>query len=127
MGYDLSELLSVYFSSIIEIIYVIVEVIAIFDCVAWSTMERAIFGLVNISWPRFSFFWETKGVIGHENLKDVSKRLRQWRVRLPLRANWAFRSVAARRRNIVVLGLRRRNLSLRLRWWSLNFNCGGGA
>ena len=87
MSYDLSELLLINFSSIIEIINIIAEVIAIFNCVARSTMERTVFGLVNICWPRFSLFWETKGVIGHENLKDVSERLRQWRVRLPLRAN----------------------------------------
>ena len=106
MGYDLSELLPVYLASIVEIIDVIAEVITIVDCVAWSAMEWAIFGLVNICWPRFSLFWETKGVIGHENLEDVSERLRQWWVRLPLWASWAFRSVVARRRNIIVLRLR---------------------
>ena len=115
MGDYLGELLPVYLASTVEIIDVIAEVIAIINCVAWSAMEWAIFGLVNICWPRFSLFWETKGVIGHENLKDVSKRLRQWRVRLLLWANWAFRSIVARRRNIVVLRLRLRNLSLRLR------------
>ena len=103
MGYDVSELLPVYLASIVEIIDVIVKIIAIVDCVAWSAVEKTVFSLVNICWPRFSLFWETKGVIGHEDLEDVSKRLRQWRVRLPLRANWAFRSVVARWWNIVVL------------------------
>ena len=120
MGNDLSELLPVYLVSVVEIIDVIAKIIAIVDYVAWSAMERTIFGLVNICWPRFSLFWETKGVIGHKNLKDVSERLRQWRVRLPLRANWAFRSIVAWWQNVVVLGLRQRILSLRLRWRSLN-------
>ena len=72
MGDYLGELLLVYLASIVEIIDVVAEIIAIFNCVAWSVVERTVFGLVNISWPRFSFFWETKNVIGHENLKDVS-------------------------------------------------------
>ena len=97
MGNYLSHLLPIYLASIIEIIDVITKIIAIINCVAWSAMKWIIFGLVDICWPRFSFFWETKGVIGHENLKDVSERLRQWRVRLPLQANWVFRSIVARR------------------------------
>ena len=51
-----------------------------------------------------------KSIISHEDLEDVSERLRQWGVRLPLRANWAFRSVVARRRNVVVLRLLLRRL-----------------
>ena len=51
MGYDLSELLLIYFASVVEIIDAIVEVIAIVDCVAWSTMEWAIFSLIDICWP----------------------------------------------------------------------------
>ena len=95
--------------SLSEILDVIAKIIAITDCVAWSTMEWTIFSLVNICWPRFSLFWETKGIIGHENLEDVFERLRQWGVRLPLQANWAFRSVIAWWWNIVVLGLRLRS------------------
>ena len=87
MGYDLSELLPIYFASIIEVIDVIAEVIVVIDCVAWSAVEWAIFGLIDICWLRFSLFWETKSIVGHENLEDVSERLRQWRVILPLRAN----------------------------------------
>ena len=51
LSYDLSELLPIDFSSIIEIIYVIAEVVAVIDCVAWSAMEWAIFGLIHICWP----------------------------------------------------------------------------
>ena len=120
MSYDLSELLPIYFSSIIEIVNVITKIVTVIDCVAWSAMEWTIFGLVDICWPRFSLFWEMKGVVGHKNLEDVSERLRQWGVRLPLRANWAFRSVVARRRDIIVLGLRLGKLNLRLRWQSLD-------
>ena len=120
MGDYLGELLSVYLASVVEIIDVIAKVIAIIDYVAWSVMEWAILGLIDICWPRFSLSWETKGVVGYEDLEDVSERLRQQRVRLPLWANWAFKSVVARRRNIVVLRLRLRRLDLRLRWRSLN-------
>ena len=73
LSYDLGELLPIDFSSIIEIINIIAEVITIIDRVAWSAMEWAVFSLVNISWPRFSFFWETKGIIGHKDLKDISQ------------------------------------------------------
>ena len=59
MGDYLSQLLLIYLANIVEIIDVIAKIIAIFDCMAWSAMERAVLGLVNISWPRFSFFWET--------------------------------------------------------------------
>ena len=76
MGDYLGELLPVYLASVVEIIDVIAEIIAIVDCVAWSAMKWAIFDLVNICWPRFSLFWETKGVVGHEDLEDVSERLR---------------------------------------------------
>ena len=48
LGYDLSELLSIYFSSIIEIIYVIAEVVAVIDRMAWSAIEWAIFGLIDV-------------------------------------------------------------------------------
>ena len=51
MSYDLSELLPIYFASIVEIIDVITEVIAVIDCVAWSAMEWAIFGLIDVCWP----------------------------------------------------------------------------
>ena len=51
MGYDLSELLPIYFASIVEVIDVIAKVIAIIDCVAWSTVKWAIFGLIDICWP----------------------------------------------------------------------------
>ena len=80
MGDYLSQLLPLYLASVVEVIDVIAEIIAIVDCVARSAMERIVFGLVNICWPRFSLFWEMKGVIGHENWKDVSERLKQWRV-----------------------------------------------
>ena len=118
MGDYLSELLPIYLAS--EIIDVISEVIAIFNCVAWSAVEWVVLGLIDICWPGFSLFWETKSIISHEDLEDVFERLRQWRVRLPLRANWAFRSIVARRRNIVVLRLHRRRLNLGLRRRSLN-------
>ena len=49
MGDYLSELLPIYLASVVEIVDVIVEVIAIFNCVAWSMVERTVFGLVNIS------------------------------------------------------------------------------
>ena len=48
MSYDLSELLPINFSSIIEIINVIAKIVAIIDCVAWSAMEWAIFSLIDI-------------------------------------------------------------------------------
>ena len=48
LGYDLSELLLIYFSSIIEIVNVIAEVVVVIDCVAWSSMEWAILGLIHI-------------------------------------------------------------------------------
>ena len=51
MSYDLSELLPIYFSNIIEIIYVIAEVVAVIDREAWSAMEWAIFGLIHVCWP----------------------------------------------------------------------------
>ena len=73
MGDYLGELFPVYLASVVEIIDIITKIIAIVDCVAWSAMEWAIFGLVNICWPRFSLFWETKGIIGYENLEDVSE------------------------------------------------------
>ena len=51
MSYDLSELLPINFSSIIEIVDVLAEVVVVIDCVAWSTMEWAILGLIYIGWP----------------------------------------------------------------------------
>ena len=51
MGYDLSELLLIYFSSIIEIINVVAEVVAVINCVAWCAIEWAILGLIYIGWP----------------------------------------------------------------------------
>ena len=51
MGYDLSELLPIDFSSIIEIIDIITEVVAVIDGVAWSAMEWTILGLIYIGWP----------------------------------------------------------------------------
>ena len=51
MGYDLSELLPIYFANIVEVIDVIAEVIAIIDCVAWSVVEWAVFSLIDICWP----------------------------------------------------------------------------
>ena len=84
LGDYLSHLLPIYLASIIEIINVIVKIIAIFDCMAWSVVEWAVFGLVNVGWPRFSFFWETECIISHKDLKNISQGLRQWRIRLPL-------------------------------------------
>ena len=51
LSYDLGELLPIDFSSIIEIIYVISEVVAVIDRVAWSAMEWTILGLIYIGWP----------------------------------------------------------------------------
>ena len=69
----LSHLLPIDLASIIWIVDVIAEIEIIFNCMAESAMERAVFSLVNISWPRFSFFWETECIIGHKNLKNVSQ------------------------------------------------------
>ena len=69
----MSELLPIYFSSIVKIIDVIAEIIAIFNCMAGSAVESAIFSLVNIGWPKFSFLRETECIIGHKDLKDVSQ------------------------------------------------------
>ena len=73
MGYDLTELLPIYFASIIKIKDVIAEIVTVFNCMAGSAMERAVLRLVNVGWPRFSFFRETECIIGHKDLKDVSQ------------------------------------------------------
>ena len=48
MSYDLSELLPIKFSSIIEIVNVIAEIVTVIDCVAWSAIEWAILGLIDV-------------------------------------------------------------------------------
>ena len=51
MSYDLGELLPIDFSSIIKIVDIIAEIVAVIDRMAWSTMEWAVFSLIYIGWP----------------------------------------------------------------------------
>ena len=69
----LSHLLPINLANIIEIIDVIAKIVTIFDCMAGSAMEWEVFGLVNVGWPRFSFFWKTECIIGHKDLKNISQ------------------------------------------------------
>ena len=73
MGNYLSHLLSINLASIIEIIDVVTKIVTLFNYMARSAMERIVFGLVNVGWPRFSLLKEMECIIGYKDLKDVSQ------------------------------------------------------